>query len=395
MFERKLLCALAANPLRLSSNMKTTRPPKSLSKLTVFSVVPSALLLALFACLAAPLQAQTRTWRDTSSNLAGATSWIQSGSNVGPPTSTETGVFNTAAIAATLTTGNNLSWGAIDWNAPQSTTFQLSAGATANRELTLSGIGGTLIDVSNGSLTISATPNGGGFRLGLTLANSGTMSVASGASLSISSPITGAANITKAGLGTMLIYGGHPAYTGTTTVEAGLLGGTGSIGTVAVQNGGILNPGGISTTGTFQSGNLSLDSGSTFALKLDTTAVGSSSMIVNGTLTLTSGALLSLTDLGANVAMSLGTTFTIIDYTTWNGGLFTYNSVELADDALLAFGANTYQISYNGVDGLTSAVTLTTVVPEPSTAALVIGVLGVCAFRKRGRRQLGESGLSA
>lgn len=367
--------------------MKTTCSPKSSSKTAVLSVVRNGLLLAIFAGVATPLQAQTRTWRDTSANLAGTTAWIQSGSNVGPPTSTETGVFDNVTFSSTLTTANNLSWGAIDWNASQSTTLQLSSGASANRELTLSGINGTLIDVSNGSLTISATPNAGGFRLGLTLANSGTINVASGAALNISSPITGAANITKAGLGTMLIYGGHPSYTGTTTVAAGLLGGTGSIGTVVVQNGGTINPGGVATTGTFQSGNLSLDSGSTFALKLDTTAVASSSMIVNGTLTLTSGALLSLTDLGANASMTLGTTFTIIDYTTWNGGLFTYNSVELSDDAIFAFGANTYQISYNGVDGLTSAVTLTTVVPEPSAAALLIGALGACAFWKRVRRR--------
>jgi fibronectin-binding autotransporter adhesin len=364
--------------------MNTSRPLKSPSKT---ALMRNGLILTLLAGMAAPLQAQTRTWRDSSTNLAGATSWIQGGSNVGPPTATETGVFDNVTVASTLTTGNNLSWGAIDWNAPQSATFQLSAGATANRELTLNGISGALIDISSGSLTISATPNAGGFRLGLTLANSGSMNVASGASLSISSPITGSANITKTGLGTMLIYGGHPGYTGTTSVAAGLLGGTGSIAAVVVQNGGTINPGGISTIGTFQSGNLGLDSGSTFALKLDTSNVESSSMIVNGALTLTSGALLSLTDLGANVSMSLGTTFTLIDYTTWNGGLFTYNSAVLADDAVFAFGANTYQISYNGVDNLTSAVTLTTVVPEPSTAVLLIGALGVCVLGKRGRRQ--------
>lgn len=371
--------------------MKTTRPPQSSPKTSFSSLVQNGLILALFAGAAAPLQAQTRTWRDTSSNLAGSTSWVQGGSNVGPPTSTETGVFDNVTIASTLTTGNNLSWGAIDWNASQSTTFQLSSGATANRELTLSGIGGTLIDVSNGSLTISATPNGGGFRLGLTLANSGTMNVASGAFLSISSPLAGAANVTKTGLGTMLIYGGHLGYSGTTTVAAGLLGGTGSIGAVVVQNGGTLNPGGVSSIGAFQSGNLGLNSGSTFALKLNTTGVESSSMIVNGTLTLTSGALLSLTDLGANASLVLGTTFTIIDYAAWNGGLFTYNSTELADDAIFAFGANTYQISYNGMDGVTSAVTLTTVVPEPSTAAMLMGVLGACVILKRGRRQAVQS----
>jgi hypothetical protein len=91
--------------------------------------------------------------------------------------------------------------------------------------------------------------------------------------------------------------------------------------------------------------------------------------------------------LGSNAALTLGTTFTFIDYSgSWNGGLFTYNSTQLADDAIFAFGANNYQISYNGVDGLTSAVTLTTVVPEPSAALLTLAGCGVFSLTRRARR---------
>lgn len=332
----------------------------------------------------ASASAEIKTWTPSggSTNLAGA-NW----SPAGVPTSADTALFSTVS-ASTLTTGNTLNWGLLSWAANTNTTLQLSSGASGNRELNLSGIGGQLINVSTGTLNLSGTPNGSGFRLGLTLAASGTFTVDAGASLSISSPITGSANVTKAGAGTLLIYGNNQSiYTGTTTVAGGILGGTGGIRDVVVQNGSTIAPGGPSSTGTLRSYNLSLDSGSTFALKLNTSTSQSSILEATGNLNLSPGALLSLTDLGSDLTLTLGTTFTFLDYSgVWNGGLFTHNSSQLADDAIFAFGANSYQISYNGVDGFTSAVTLTTVVPEPSAAVLALAGCGVFSLGRRRRR---------
>lgn len=339
---------------------------------------------AALACLSAvPAFAQTKTWTPsgTSTNLFGNANW--SPANV--PVAGETALFSTVS-APTLTTGNNLNWGQLSWTANTTSTIQISANASANRELTLGGVGGVLMNVSSGSLTISGTNNGVA-RLGITLGASGTFNVDAGASLIISAPITGSSNITKTGVGTLLIFGNNTNYTGTTTVSAGLLGGTGTVRNVVVQNGGTLSAGGQSTMGTFRTSNLSLDGGSTFALKLNTSTVQSSLLDATGNLVLSPGAILTLSDLGSNAVLTLGTTLTFIDYSgTWNGGLFTYDGNPLADDAIFGFGANNYQISYNGVDGLTSAVTLTAVVPEPSVAMLGLAGCGIFAVLRRGRR---------
>jgi len=343
------------------------------------------LLVAALACISSVSAfAQTKTWTPSggSSNLAGNTNWTPT--NV--PVAGETALFSSVS-ASTLTTGNNLSWGLLSWAAAADATIQISVNPTANRELTLGGVSGQLINVSSGTLTISGTTNANGVRLGVTLGASGAFNVDSGANLTVSAPITGSTNITKTGAGTLLIFGTNTNFTGTTTVSAGLLGGTGGVRNLVVQNGGVLSPGGLSTTGTFRSNNLSLDSGSTFALKLNTPATQASMLEASGNLTIASGALLTLTDLGSPTTLTLGTTFTVIDYSgTWNGGLFTYNSTQLADDAIFTFGANNYQISYNGVDGLTSAVTLTTVVPEPSAGLLALAACGAFTFILRNRR---------
>jgi hypothetical protein len=350
-------------------------PPSSHRSLLVATLLGISTLSAF---------AQTKTWTPSggSTNLAGNTNWTPT--NV--PVAGETALFSSVS-ASTLTTGNNLSWGLLSWAAAANTTINISASPAANRELTLGGVGGQLINVTSGTLTISGTTNANGARLGVTLGASGAFNVDSGANLTISAPITGSSNITKTGVGTLLIFGTNTNFTGTTIVSAGLLGGTGGVRNLVVQNGGTLSPGGLSATGTFRSGNLTLDSGSTFALKLNTSTVQSSLLEATGNLSLTSGAILTLGDLGSNAALTLGTTFTVIDYSgTWNGGLFTYNSTELADDAIFAFGANNYQISYNGVDGLTSAVTLTTVIPEPSAGLLALAGCGAFAFIRRARR---------
>jgi fibronectin-binding autotransporter adhesin len=210
----------------------------------------------------------------------------------------------------------------------------------------------------------------------------------------------------KEGLGTLLISG-TTNYTGATEIEAGeiqvtgrvgggvvihangTLSGTGIVaGEVDLDSGGTLAAG-LDDIGTLQVGDLNSEDGGIIALDINTTSVLSDRLVVNGNLMLDSdgGTVLALTDLGDNDPLAIGTTFTLIEYSgTWNpSGLLTYNSSVLEDDAVFVFGANHYQISYNGLSGLENAVTITTVVPEPS--AILLTGLGVTVFLVGWRRR--------
>jgi len=231
--------------------------------------------------------------------------------------------------------------------------------------------------------------------------------VASGASLLVSAAITstnGTTGFTKLGAGTMILTGsntytggtqinagtllvnnsnGSGTGTGAVVVSAGLLGGSGIIsGTVRVQNSGTLAAG--NSIGTLTVGTLAMEDAAAFAVEINTATELSDTVAANGNLLLDldNSVVLRLTDLGGNQLLDLGTTFTLIDYSgVWNGGTF----AGLADDSFFEYGANTYQISYNGADNATSAVTLTAV-PEPAGTALLFGAaVSLLALRKRKR----------
>lgn len=276
---------------------------------------------------------------------------------------------------------------------------------------------GSMVTRNSGYLALGALSGSGNISMGGSGSNNAALNLTIGAknldssysgAISDSDAINGKiVNITKTGSGTQT-FAGTSTYTGATTVSAGTLLVNGSLGdtAVAVNNGGTLggSNGVIGTTtatvsvndgGTLAAGNspgtltvngsTTFNSGSTYAYQYtggDTTA---DLLDVNGTLTINSGALLTLEELGI---YTLGDKFTLFAYESLVGGFDAY-----ADGQTYSFNGGSWAFNYfdttAGLNGGTITgdagsgfVTITAVIPEPSTALL--GGLGVlCLLRRR------------
>ena len=234
---------------------------------------------------------------------------------------------------------------------------------------------------------------------------------------------TGKLSLLKAGTGALTLSNTN-TYTGDTTVSAGVLAvngllanttttvgnaatlqGSGSIGgSVTIQNGGTLAPGNsIESLGV---GSVAFLAASTYAYELQTnlfaaTPAASADLLDStGTLDITAGAFLTLTDLATSVALANGSKLTLISYFGgWTStGLFTYAGSTLNDGASFTLGANTWVFDYNDTTGglnfafdqanpsaATAFVTMTvSAVPEPN-AAMLVGGIGLLALLRRRR----------
>ena len=186
------------------------------------------------------------------------------------------------------------------------------------------------------------------------------------------------------------------------TVTGGTLGGSGNIaGTVSVASNATLAPG--NSIESLASGAATFDSGSTFAYEVDSSDLGALGtaadlLVVSGDLTITSGTLLTFADVNNTPQPFVQDTtiFALINYTgTWNNGLFTYGTNELADGERFAVGSQIWEIDYNsttaGLDYTGAYVgsnfVTVTAVPEPSTYAMALAGLACVGYLVRRRRK--------
>ena len=183
--------------------------------------------------------------------------------------------------------------------------------------------------------------------------------------------------------GTLLVNG--TLTNSSATVNGGTLGGNGSFsGATTINTTGVLSPG--ASVGTFGTGELTLNTGSTFEYEMDTVAATADLLNVNGNLTLDGLVTLGLTDLATSTPLAIGTKFSLISYAgTWNDTTF----VGYANNSEFTLFSNEWRIRYDDTPtgslngGLyANAVTLT-VIPEPSAALL--GAFGLLALLRRRR----------
>jgi fibronectin-binding autotransporter adhesin len=214
--------------------------------------------------------------------------------------------------------------------------------------------------------------------------------------------ISGTGGFIQAGTGTT-IFNLANTYAGTTTVNAGTLvvsgtisgsttvngGGTlsgsnGTLRSVIIESSGTFSPGGNGTGSLRVNGDLELKASSNFNVQFDTDEGSVDAITVNGNLTIVTGAVFNVNDIGSAPDGFINFQNDIITYSgTWNGGKF----LGMPDDSIFTSGGITYLISYNDNDinslGL-YAVTLT-IVPEPGAAVSLLGGLGLLLGLRRRR----------
>ena len=235
--------------------------------------------------------------------------------------------------------------------------------------------GGIYLD---GSLGIRATAAGGTFALTgtvdvksqtLMIGGAGVVNAASGIQSS-----TGGGAVVYNGSGTLLLNGnGNNA--GTTTVNSGTLGGTGSVAGPVNINAATVNPGSIGAAGsagavgTLTVGALTLAGTSTSVFDL-ATATSYDQLVANGAVML--AGTLAINNSGA---FANGTTFDLVRGSALMG---TFSGI--ADGGIYTFGGQTFQAQYTTTDFYLVAV------PEP--AAWLAGTLTLAAAAWTLRRRL-------
>ena len=317
--------------------------------------------------------------------------------------SASSGIIMDGQATLTLAAANNYSGS----TTIQRGTTKLGAAGALPATTALTVTGGTL-DFNNGgtsnSQTVASLAGTGGIITNSDITERGMTVNETSGSTEYSGVISGALAVTKQGAGT-LILSGLDTYTGATTVDAaggtliingslsgsavtvngGVLGGSGIITqSVTVNTGGTLAPG--NSPGILSTGSLNLASGSTFAVELNGATVGTGYDQVNVTGGIT---------LAGSLTLSLGYTPAPSDvfWIGLNDGVDSvsgaFSNVPVTDvgnnSGIINVSGNDYTVFYSADFG-TGAITGGNdilVVPEPGSAALLLGGLALLAGRRR------------
>jgi autotransporter-associated beta strand protein len=281
--------------------------------------------------------------------------------------------------------------------------------------------------IANLNLALAATVNGPGT---LTVDTAITPNIAISKTNNINASLAGDAYLKKTGQGTTILSAAN-SYTGGTIISgtnsklaisgSGTLGSTsGSLtietSTATLDLGGTSQTvGTVSAIGTVSNGtlnvstqlslgdpltanaigsatfdDLTLGSGSTYTFGLESGSANADQGTITGALTITSGSILDLVQLGT---FTLGEKFTLFSYTSLGGLTGTFKDTgltALADGATFSEAGGSWMIDYNdalaGLNGGTgdTFVTITAVVPEPS-ATMLAGGMGILALLRRRR----------
>jgi autotransporter-associated beta strand protein len=312
--------------------------------------------------------------------------------------STYTGATSINNGTLKLTTGNN--------RLPTGTVVSLGQASSANvGTLNLNGLNQQIAGLAsttgiNSSANKNTVTSTAAATLDINVAEGATSSYGAGTTQN-SGAITGAISLKKSGLGTQTL-GDTNTYTGATTIDAGklvingsiststttvnsagTLAGSGTVGAVTVKNGGFIAPG--NSPGTLNTGNITLEAGSSLGIEIDGATVGTQYDRLNVTGSVSLAGLLSMT-MGGSYAPANGTLFFILanDGTDAITGTFSNASV---NGGTYTLGGQEFQISYAG-NTATSSFTggndvVLQAVPEP--ASLLLGAVAILTLLRRRR----------
>lgn len=250
----------------------------------------------------------------------------------------------TLTVRNNSTVANNMTLGGVGFTASNSSLFGsfASSGATAvvsgnvalssNTRISTFGSDG----VTGSKLSLTGPINLGSNALTFSQVVTGTTvrsATAPTTWIEVGGAISGAGSVIVDGTATVYLNGAN-TYSGTTTVQSGVLGGNGTIaGAVTVQNGAFLTPGSAAnTTGALGVGSLQLDSGATAAMAISGTGTGLYDQVV----------ALGNVNYGGNLAIDF-TTASFANFDVWqlfSGTSFSGNFTSVT--ATGSFGSLTF-----------------------------------------------------
>jgi fibronectin-binding autotransporter adhesin len=327
--------------------------------------------------------------------LTNTKSSYQGGTNVAGGTLIVTG--NGGLGASTLSGTLTLSGGTldIDGTTQSASGVNLASGTIMNSgastaKIVVSGAQGGIVSSGSGTATLAATLTGSA---GLAQNGSGTLNV-------LANQLYSGLTAISEGVVEFSSAGALTNTSGTTVGTAGTLGGTGTVsGGVTDLGGGTLAPGVFGATpsaGRLTLGSLTLSSGSSLALNLNTAGGGTgfSQIVVNGALNLNSlgagGVTVTLSPAVANNLLGGGSSYTwasvitatSLTGTAFNSNIFTINGGSFASGAGSMFSLIQDAVNPDDLDLVYSGVS---VIPEPSAVALLsgLGMLGFVTLRRR------------